>query len=212
MLFPPLRKTPAPNSDIAGAGPYPPAGSVPAISLVRPPPSLRPNLSGVGGAFRGEGTAGPFPPPHYQLETQSLPCSGLSSPTPKGSEMARRPRSGSSRKAIYNKRSAISRPIARPRLLPLASLPNFEDARRWHPSQRLRPQPLPRSFTTTTRTARRLSVGSHLSRLRFAVPRSVHLCVKRKQRKEIMHALQKAGKKGVGRSKKRRNQWSDVKC
>lgn len=45
----------------------------------------------------------------------------------------------------------------------------------------------------------------------FSVPSSVAVCVRRKQRREVLHALGKAGRGGSQR-KRRRSQWSHVTC
>lgn len=44
----------------------------------------------------------------------------------------------------------------------------------------------------------------------FSAPRSVMICVRRKSRREVLFALRKTGK--GARSRKRRNEWSNVKC
>lgn len=44
----------------------------------------------------------------------------------------------------------------------------------------------------------------------FAVPHKVSLCVRRKQRREVLFALKRTGK--GSRTPKRRNYWSDVRC
>lgn len=46
--------------------------------------------------------------------------------------------------------------------------------------------------------------------LRFEAPRSVTVCLRRKTRREVLFAKSKTGK--GSRSRKIRNQWSDVKC
>lgn len=47
----------------------------------------------------------------------------------------------------------------------------------------------------------------------FTLPWQVIVCVRRKQRREVMHALKVAGKGGVGRGKKqRRTEFSEVRC
>lgn len=57
-----------------------------------------------------------------------------------------------------------------------------------------------------TRHALSRSVG-------FTLPWQVIVCVRRKRRKEVMHALNIAGRSGVGRGKKqRRNEFSEVRC
>lgn len=45
----------------------------------------------------------------------------------------------------------------------------------------------------------------------FSAPESVSVCVRRKRRKEVLHALKKAGRGGPQR-KRRRSQWSHVSC
>lgn len=50
-------------------------------------------------------------------------------------------------------------------------------------------------------------------RLGFHAPWQVVICVRRKRRREVMHALRIAGRSGVGRNKKhRRNFYSQVRC
>lgn len=44
----------------------------------------------------------------------------------------------------------------------------------------------------------------------FNVPGRVMVCVRRKIRREVLHALGRAGKGGG--KKRRRNEWSNVKC
>lgn len=47
--------------------------------------------------------------------------------------------------------------------------------------------------------------------LRFAIPQKVALCIRRKRRKEVIFATNKAGA-GVKRKNPRRNFWSEIKC
>lgn len=44
----------------------------------------------------------------------------------------------------------------------------------------------------------------------FKSPRHVLICIRRKMRREVLHALRKAGKGGMRHP--RRNAWSDVHC
>lgn len=53
-------------------------------------------------------------------------------------------------------------------------------------------------------------LGGRLSTLRFQDPKLVAICVRRKQRKEVLFAKRKT-RKGAG-SRKHRNFWSDIKC
>lgn len=50
-------------------------------------------------------------------------------------------------------------------------------------------------------------------RLGFHAPWQVIICVRRKRRREVLHAIRVAGKRGVGRNKtQRRNSYSQVRC
>lgn len=44
----------------------------------------------------------------------------------------------------------------------------------------------------------------------FAVPREVAVCVRRKQRREVLFAKRRTGK--GARARRRRNAWSDISC
>lgn len=108
---------------------------------------------------------------------------------------------------------------------PVHDLPLVEDRRLFYP----RPPVIARE--TTYRPARRLSGG--LARLvvrptpqrvldrastarfvpsavRFDVPRDVAVCVRRKRRREVLHALKVAGRRGMRRP--RRNEYSAISC
>ena len=98
------------------------------------------------------------------------------------------------------------------RVLARSVLRELEDRRAFHPLSDLRP------VRALVRTARRLvparkPTASRMSlpeKIGFAVPKKVVVCVRRKQRREVIHALRLRGK-GAS-SPKRRNIWSDVKC
>lgn len=45
----------------------------------------------------------------------------------------------------------------------------------------------------------------------FALPKQTVVCVRRKTRKEVLHARKKTGR-GVRRRNPRRNQWSNIHC
>lgn len=88
-----------------------------------------------------------------------------------------------------------------------ASLP--DDWRTWVPEPRLRrPKTLSGVFpvTKTSRKATPFGYQDH-----FAQPASVVLCVRRGQRREVLHALGKAGTRGP-KGPYRRSMWSSVKC
>lgn len=59
----------------------------------------------------------------------------------------------------------------------------------------------------------RLSERGPARRLGFHLPWQVIICVRRRRRREVMHAIGIAGKRGVGAGKKwRRDRFSNVRC
>lgn len=86
----------------------------------------------------------------------------------------------------------------------------ISDRRRYQPDRRSAP---PHAFK---RDAIRLYTGlAHPSReltksIRFARPDLITICLRRKVRREVLHALRRT-RKGSGGGR-RRNFWSDVKC
>lgn len=104
----------------------------------------------------------------------------------------------------------------RPRVVLPYSRPSFlqtiEDRRTWHPGV-LRP-----AATFSRRDQRRLVERSRNSfetfpslHLGFAQPKKVAICVRRKTRREVIHALRKAGA-GAAQKRRKRNEYSDVRC
>lgn len=84
-----------------------------------------------------------------------------------------------------------------------------EDNRRYHPEGKARPR--------LTKSGQKAQVRSNLSNLLqtqtsmvFQAPPEVLTCVRRNARKEVMHALNKAGK--TGQKKPKRNFWSSISC
>lgn len=98
-----------------------------------------------------------------------------------------------------------------PGQLELFPLSEVDDRRTYHPS-RHRPAP---SFS---RPRHRLKVPSLLQNplagtkalVTFSAPQNVLICVRRKIRKEVMHAFKKAGK--TGQRRPRRNAYSSISC
>lgn len=82
----------------------------------------------------------------------------------------------------------------------------------WHPDPLRPPKAFMRSATRlvvkSTPNALRNDTLSH--RVGFAVPKKVAICIRRKQRREVILALGKGGK--GARARRRRNRWSDVDC
>lgn len=69
----------------------------------------------------------------------------------------------------------------------------------------------------TVRRATQVATPPRFERLgpfvAFAEPRSVALCIRRQRRRQVMHALDLAGRRGVGRGRpRRRNEFSSVSC
>lgn len=106
----------------------------------------------------------------------------------------------------------------------LSPLTHIEDRRLWHPEGRYAPA---RSFS---RSRHRLTIvsgssRSHVSRrsrglpslsslpahrIGFEQPERVLICVRRKMRREVLHALRKTGR--VGQRRPRRNWYSSISC
>lgn len=92
----------------------------------------------------------------------------------------------------------------------------IEDRRRYTPGQ----SPLRRGVNLVTVGARpRLTLKQNpkynqpsqtKAIVAFADPHKIPLCIRRKERREVLHAKGVAG--GKVRRPGRRNQWSDVKC
>jgi len=95
---------------------------------------------------------------------------------------------------------------------PRVDLRLFEDRRSFHPNKFISPARSigPRSDARLmVQTAKRPALLS--PSVVFNEPRRILICVRRNVRKEVLHALNKAGA-GSGRKKKHRTQFSDVSC
>lgn len=98
--------------------------------------------------------------------------------------------------------------LAAARRAALAPVLAADDRRRYHPNKFARPAgALKRS---STRLVARPGPNHTWAQIGFAVPRNVAICQRRKLRKEVMFATGAAGR-GY-RRKKRRNQFSQVRC
>lgn len=117
-------------------------------------------------------------------------------------------------------RDVFTPSLTRPaRLLRQVATPHdmgpIEDRRSYHPLDFFRPartwsgQDAPPSVPSKTpRNKPRAFLARGLS---FSVPPEVLVCVRRKQRKEVLHAFKKVGR-GRGGGRKRRNWWSNIGC
>lgn len=131
--------------------------------------------------------------------------------------MARRNRRSSktSRSNPYLKRDDIY--ITNLRLL--SNLRPIEDRRLFHPQGVHRPA---RSFTNPRHRLRSVRVKKNPKKVQntaypsfhigFEAPKRVLVCVRRKQRREVIHALGYSGR-GVGRKRRsRRSEYSSINC
>lgn len=121
---------------------------------------------------------------------------------------------------------------ARPRgpllgFTPLASVgSHLPDGRNFHPLGQFRPAATIRGGIATVGLADRQPKRTRSGRIgrlllpgfsqtkavrAFDAPKAVSVCIRRNQRKEVLHALRRAGKRGSQR-KRRRTQWSHVSC
>lgn len=95
-----------------------------------------------------------------------------------------------------------------------APLRLIEDRRTFHPLQHFRPartlsgHPVGPVTVKTSVNKRNTFIARGL---RFDLPPRVAICVRRKKRKEVLHALKKTGK-GKGGGRKRRNWYSNIGC
>lgn len=85
----------------------------------------------------------------------------------------------------------------------------------WEPAKRLsgaKPFLQATPLRTPPRKSRPATVYSP-SRVAFEVPRTVAICVRRKQRKQVLHALGLAGRKRIYRRRRaRRTAYSSIGC
>lgn len=90
----------------------------------------------------------------------------------------------------------------------LHDLRPLEDRRRWHPERW--GQPLQATVRAATRVIVKPSRGPDLtSRLAFADPKKIAVCQRRQTRKEVIHAL---GRAGAGNRAPRRKPSSEITC
>jgi len=115
---------------------------------------------------------------------------------------------------VLNSLSRFPLTIQPPKLLQL-----FEDRRTWHPDRS--PVRVPRSFSRPTKLAissdiYRRSAPRHLAQsmppagISFKAPDQVVMCVRRKIRREVLHAFSHAGR--GGQRKPKWGPWSHVNC
>lgn len=92
---------------------------------------------------------------------------------------------------------------------------SLEDRRTFHPAGKLnRPAAAtPRSASRLTAySSRAITVGDVPDRIAFSLPQKVAICVRRKIRREVVHALQLHRRHGSGSGRRRRTPYSGIKC
>jgi len=118
-----------------------------------------------------------------------------------------------------NSNTTANGTLPRPTIRPLALLtistsetlnsilPQLEDRRLYSPDYRVR---APGSVQRKNARLVQDQKDPTLRRYMFADPSKVAMCIRRKVRREVLHALKVAGGKGI--KKYRRNFWSNVGC
>jgi len=86
-------------------------------------------------------------------------------------------------------------------------LPTTYDRRTFHPLGKLRPAATSLGKRHQLKT---LKKPAPLSKIGFANPRHVLVCIRRNQRKQVLHAINKTGK--AGQRRPRRNEYSEISC
>lgn len=99
------------------------------------------------------------------------------------------------------------RPAYKPIRIPLLQI---EDRRLWHPDP-TRPAKTTSGLPRYRLIDRQDVKTSRRARISFASPHKMVICIRRKIREEVLHALKKTGR-GVSRRKPRRNNYSNVEC
>lgn len=127
-------------------------------------------------------------------------------------------RRGRARRTSLPSASLFTGPLTLGLLRPLAqpsSLQLIEDRRLYHPLDDFRPARKtsghPVEPVTVKKTPLNKSRAFLAHGLSFHAPNRVVICVRRKQRKEVLHALKKVGR-GKGHGRKRRNWYSKIGC
>lgn len=116
--------------------------------------------------------------------------------------------------------AVFSGPLTRPtRLLsdvavPSAHYPSVEDLRTYHPLDMFRPLMTVEARPDVNVNVKRPSKSGRFLPfgLQFEAPQKVLVCVRRKRRKEVLHALKKVGRGGSSRRRRRRGPHSQISC
>lgn len=136
-------------------------------------------------------------------------------------------RSPSHSRGYFHTASASHTPALRVRSTPtleflrptevLSTLMDVEDFRTWTPHRVRRPRTVSASYAGVSssgdsppaRTPARSHIRNFFRRLRFKVPRTTLICIRRHRRREVLFAR---GRSGRGNRKPQYNRWSKVRC
>jgi hypothetical protein len=125
-------------------------------------------------------------------------------------------RSGSRGRVILNPNSNRRLPLGRVTRSP-SYLRRLEDRRTFHPdtyrpiaSTRQGHRLIVRDKVYSKQKTNRVIPSHTKATIAFAQPKRVALCIRRQQRKEVLHAIRKAGK--TGQKRPRRNESSTISC
>lgn len=102
----------------------------------------------------------------------------------------------------------LFRDLASPQVGPLSEI---EDRRTYHPLDDFRPAMEIGGTHTTPRVVKKSFKRQLPFGLQFAVPEKTIICVRRKTRKEVLHAKRKTGR-GKGRRYPTKNWFSKIGC
>lgn len=129
-----------------------------------------------------------------------------------------------SRRRDYTPQSTVPDAFTSPRTLtlpkvvqvrPVADLRQVEDRRTYHPLGPMRPPKAWSGHSVTPvkpKTSNKKFQRSLPFGLQFSAPKETLVCVRRKRRKEVLHAIRKTGKGAGRRRKPRRNFYSMIGC
>lgn len=93
-----------------------------------------------------------------------------------------------------------------------STLSDVEDRRTYYPAGRnFRPASSPRRHLVKIKSVSH-AIMHPLRVMAFEAPRAVAICIRRKMRREVLHALQKSGKGSRHNRKPRYNENSKVRC
>lgn len=101
-------------------------------------------------------------------------------------------------------------PAPLPRVSPRTNPLTLEDRRVYHPLRKAAP-PASVSLESRKLVVPRVQRKNSPTLAQFNLPRNVSVCVRRKQRREVLFATRRTGR-GASKKRRTRNQFSDIRC